>query len=244
MTEGTPHQHNGRSAGARLQVLFENLPPELAPPAPDSAPGRILAATRLLFAQGGLARVSVRAVAQGADVNQAMIHYYFGTKDRLVDAVITQEVLQILRDVMSGIDPQASTADLLARFPLRVLDTLRRDPLRLQLMRLTLSTEPERLRRLVRGLHEHGILGGGHPLLSLIQEAQDDGDVVGVPARSLLLFLMANAYGLVLMDPLTREVIGFALDDDEHWQPHRRHLETLIRHGILTEPETGGRHDA
>lgn len=239
-----PFTSDGRSAGARLRAILDDLPPELAPPPPGSPPGRILAAARLLFAEGGPASVSVRAVAQAADVNQAMINYYFGTKQRLIDAVITQEMLQVIRDVMSGVDPQMSTPDLLAEFPLRILDSLRRDRLRLQLLRITFATEPDRLRTIIRNLGQHGVLGAGHAVASLIVEAQAAGDVVDLPARSVLLYLIANAYGLVLMEPMAREVVGFVLEDDAHWQPHRRNLRTLIRHGILARPDAGGQDHA
>ena len=40
----------------------------------------------------------VRAVARHAGVNVAMINYYFGTKDKLVDAVLTQELQLLLRE--------------------------------------------------------------------------------------------------------------------------------------------------
>jgi TetR/AcrR family transcriptional regulator len=228
------------AAIARLRAMLHDLPAELAPPAPDSPPGRILAATRRLFAGAGLAGVSTRAVARLGRVNQAMIHYYFGSKDRLIDAMIAQELLQVLRDVLEGLDERAPRPDVLAHFPLRILDTLRRDPLRPSLLRLTLSTEPERLRRVIRTLGRHGLLGASRALAELIAEAQAAGEVVPVPVRSVLLFLVANAYGLVLMEPVARDVADFALDDDAQWREHRASLGTLIRGGILVQSEQGG----
>ena len=45
---------------------------------------RILAATRALIAEQGWNRVTTRKVAERANVNNALVHYYFGTKRALL----------------------------------------------------------------------------------------------------------------------------------------------------------------
>ena len=49
---------------------------------------RILASARELFAQNGIDRTSIRAVAAGAGVDAALVHHYFGTKEQLFAAAI------------------------------------------------------------------------------------------------------------------------------------------------------------
>jgi AcrR family transcriptional regulator len=49
---------------------------------------RILASARELFAQNGIDRTSIRAVAAGAGVDAALVHHYFGTKQQLFAAAI------------------------------------------------------------------------------------------------------------------------------------------------------------
>ena len=221
-----------------LRDLLAELPSDLQPPAPGSPPARILAATRELLATRGPAGVSTRAVASAAGVNQAMIHYYFQSKDRLLDALIGQEILHILRDVIGGLGDVATSAELFVQHPLRMLDALRADPVRMQLLRLVLATEPDRLRRVIRNLGQHGVLGAAGALRALATRARDAGELPDVDPTSVLLFLLASAYGLVLMAPVAREVTGFTLEDDEHWRQHRRNLETLLRHGLLADGRT------
>lgn len=235
MTEHSPPypQPPAETPAARLRALLAQTPADLAPPPPDSPPGRILAATRELFAEGGFTGVPVRAVAAQAGTNVAMVNYYFGSKERLVDAVLLQEIQLLLHDVVTGLDAEAAPAEVLAEFPLRILASLRRDPRRLRLMRLAVSTEPERLRRLIRSLGQAGMLGVSRVLAELVLEAQAEGKLPPLPPRSVLLFLVANAYGLVFMEPIAREVVGFELDDDAHWREHRACLAQLLRGGLL-----------
>jgi AcrR family transcriptional regulator len=49
---------------------------------------RILANARVLFARNGIANTSIRAVAAAADVDSALVHHYFGTKEKLFAAAV------------------------------------------------------------------------------------------------------------------------------------------------------------
>ena len=217
----------------RLRRLLDSTPDDLAPPAPDSPPARILAAARDLCAEHGFTGLTVRAVAQQAGVNPAMINYYFGSKDRLVDALLTQQLHQLMNDVVNGLDQDAAGEQVLAEFPLRILESFRRDPQRMHLIRVAVSTEPDRFRRIIRSLGEHSVLGVSRVLRDLVADMQQAGRVVPLPPRSVLLFLMATAYGLIFMEQIAREVTGFELDDDQQWGEHRDSLGLLLRHGLL-----------
>jgi AcrR family transcriptional regulator len=49
---------------------------------------RILDNARVLFARNGIASTSIRAVAAAAGVDSALIHHYFGTKEKLFAAAV------------------------------------------------------------------------------------------------------------------------------------------------------------
>ena len=49
---------------------------------------RILVNARVLFARNGIASTSIRAVAAAAGVDSALVHHYFGTKEKLFAAAV------------------------------------------------------------------------------------------------------------------------------------------------------------
>ena len=49
---------------------------------------RSLGAAECLFAEQGISGTSLRALTRSADVNLAAVHYYFGSKEQLLDAVV------------------------------------------------------------------------------------------------------------------------------------------------------------
>ncbi|OBI13068.1 TetR family transcriptional regulator [Mycobacterium sp. E2327] len=65
---------------------------------------RILTSARELFARNGIRNTSIRAVAAAAGVDSALVHHYFGTKEKLFAAAVhipidPMEVIGALREV-------------------------------------------------------------------------------------------------------------------------------------------------
>jgi AcrR family transcriptional regulator len=90
---------------------------------------RLLDAAVACFAADGVAATSLRSIALKAGVTPALVHYYFGSKEQLLDAFIAERVapiVQALRESLleAGSDPRALLAafvrgihDVVARFP-------------------------------------------------------------------------------------------------------------------------------
>ncbi|MBB5160079.1 TetR family transcriptional regulator [Mycobacterium sp. AZCC_0083] len=58
------------------------------PPGPSDTRDRILASARELFARNGIDKTSIRAIASAAEVDAALVHHYFGTKQQLFVAAV------------------------------------------------------------------------------------------------------------------------------------------------------------
>lgn len=73
---------------------------------------RLLDAAVACFAADGVAATSLRGIALQAGVTPALVNYYFGSKEQLLDAFITERVtlaVQVLRESLleAGDDPRA-----------------------------------------------------------------------------------------------------------------------------------------
>jgi AcrR family transcriptional regulator len=58
------------------------------PPGASDARDKILASARELFSHNGIGNTSIRAIASDAGVDPALVHHYFGTKEKLFTAAI------------------------------------------------------------------------------------------------------------------------------------------------------------
>jgi AcrR family transcriptional regulator len=82
---------------------------------------RLIEAARAEFAAHGIAGARVDRIAAAAEANKAQIYHYFGSKDRLFDAVWETLVKQVVQ--AAPIDPSD-----LAGFAARLAETYAADP--------------------------------------------------------------------------------------------------------------------
>jgi AcrR family transcriptional regulator len=104
---------------------------------------QILDAAERLFAERGIDAVSIRSIVSEADVNLAAIHYHFGSKEALVEAVFERRVGPMNRERLALLDECESRA---GDGPLEVEDIVRA----LVGPAIRLSHEPERGRVFMR----------------------------------------------------------------------------------------------
>ena len=67
----------------------------MAAPHTQKTRDRVLDAAELLFAEQGIRATSLRAITREAGVNLAAVHYHFGSKEGLLDAVIERQALPV-----------------------------------------------------------------------------------------------------------------------------------------------------
>lgn len=61
----------------------------------------ILLVAETLFAQNGFEKTSVRAIAKDAQINVAMVSYYFGSKEKLLEALIIYRTKDLRFEITS-----------------------------------------------------------------------------------------------------------------------------------------------
>src|SRR3954469_21712946 len=69
----------------------------------------LLAAALKLFAEQGIEGVSIRAVNREAGLGPASVHYHFGTKEALLDAVLHQYGDHVLERIKARASELAET---------------------------------------------------------------------------------------------------------------------------------------
>ena len=61
---------------------------------------RILDAAHVVFLRRGTAGARMQEIAKEADVNSALLHYYFRSKERLAEAVFQRAAMQLMPAVI------------------------------------------------------------------------------------------------------------------------------------------------
>jgi AcrR family transcriptional regulator len=206
------------------------MPDHAAPPAPDGAApttrDALLAAAREEFAEHGIAGARVNRIAGRAGVNKERIYGYFGSKEKLFDAVM-KDALDELAEITAGLgdDP--------AEYVARLFDHHRRHPALLRLL-------------MWEGLYDRQ----GELPEQRWRVERCRGAVASLAARlgrepspeigRLLLSLTALAVMPLAMPQLGRLMVA-EVDDEESAALTREHLVAFVRTAVRGASTTTGR---
>jgi AcrR family transcriptional regulator len=168
----------------------------------------ILTAASRCIIERGHAALSTRAVAKAAGVNQSLIHYYFGTRERLMLAVLDQMNQALLKRQAEMFEAPTTFADKWAQACRFYKEDLASGYVRL-LMELTAlgavnaAVEPEmrKLRGQWRSLLER-----------VVGEALDHFNIRSVSAEVVTTYLVAFWYGMEM-----EMVLGVSEDEGHYW---------------------------
>lgn len=110
---------------------------------------RILAAARSVFIRRGTAGARMQEIAEEAGVNQALLHYYFRSKDRLAAAVFQEVAFRLIPGVAAVLGAELPLAEKVERFVHLYIDTVRTSPFMPAYVLSELHHHPDRLQSLV-----------------------------------------------------------------------------------------------
>lgn len=206
-------------ADGASKPLWENLPEDLREPEPNGPAARLFVAARAVFAERGFDGSSTRAIAERAGLNQALVHYYFGSKEKLYRRVLATSILRLLRHQGEDRVGVLPADDLFVQFPGRLLDWFRQEPETARLLRREIGSGGGRLAALLKELGPRGPRGMLPQLEQAFLLGVEQGRLRDLPFRPLFGCLLALSYGFVLMEPLLRAVFG------EQWPGEADHAE-------------------
>ncbi len=110
----------------------------------DKEKAIVEAATRL-FLDKGFASTSTTEIAKEAGCNQALVHYYFRTKERLFEAVFAEKFQEFVTNILEISEGEASFEEKLRLKIESHYDMLRQNPKLPLLIAYELNTNPKRL---------------------------------------------------------------------------------------------------
>jgi AcrR family transcriptional regulator len=110
---------------------------------------RILDAAHAVFVRRGTAGARMQEIAAEAGVNQALLHYYFRTKDRLAQAAFERAASQFMPAAIHVLASDAPLEEKVGRIVELELDHLARTPYLPGYIISEVTHHPERARQLI-----------------------------------------------------------------------------------------------
>ncbi len=189
---------------------------------------RLLDAAVACFTTDGIAAASLRSIAVAAGVTPAMVNYYFGSKQRLLDAFVAERLLPLIAELGGGIraagdDPRA----LVAAFVRGLHAAVRRSPWLPALWLREVISENGALREVLFSQISKHV---PRVLAARFAALQKEGALAaGLEPRLLVVSLVGLTLFPLAAEPIWRRVLD-APDID--YATLERHTLALLDHGF------------
>ncbi len=169
----------------------------------------ILNAAERLFLEKGFAMTSTTEIAKEVGCNQALVHYYFRTKDKLFDAIFEKKFKIFVSSLLQSSNENASFEEKLKRKIEIHFDMLRANAKMPFLFFNELITNPNRLNSLKEKIQDLPKLVF-QQLEKELQEEIQKGNIRPVTVFDILLTIASLNVFLFLGSPIFKTITGIS----------------------------------
>ncbi|PKN72516.1 MAG: hypothetical protein CVU50_06560 [Candidatus Cloacimonetes bacterium HGW-Cloacimonetes-3] len=212
-------------------IIINEIP---SPPDPETPAGQIFIAATKLFSEKGFRDTTTRAIASLAGVKQVMLHYYFGTKVDLYEAVLKYEGMTMLAVIFGENPHDHSPEELLIDTPIRLMEVMHDNPQWASLLRREIADGATHLRNALKDVSEHGPLGANMHFHDAYVEAVRTGKAVKLPIEAVRECLLAIGYSAIYLAPLISMINERDFHDETVWAEWKLTLSTILKRGLFT----------
>jgi AcrR family transcriptional regulator len=199
---------------------------QIKPPRDGNTERRILDAARTVFVQRGTAGARMQEIAEEAGVNQALLHYYFRSKDGLAAAVFREVAGRLIPTIARILGSDAPLEAKVDEFVHIYIDTVRQNPFVPGYIISEMHHHPERLSDMMTqatGTHPadigKGFLGR---LDAQLAERVAAGTLRHISAEQFFVNLIALCMYPFVARPLITAVLAQDADDFDRFLLQRR----------------------
>jgi TetR/AcrR family transcriptional regulator len=181
----------------------------------------ILQAAEQLFLEKGFALSSTTEIAKRAGCNQALVHYYFRTKDKLFDAIFEKKAKIFFADVIQISDTAPSFEEGLRRAIEAHFDMIRANPHLPFLIVNELTTNPARIESIKRIIGP--TIGGINARIESWLKAEiAKGNIRAIEPFDLLVTIVSLNAALFLAAPIVKQARGISDEEFAKYLDARR----------------------
>jgi AcrR family transcriptional regulator len=186
----------------------------------------ILETAERLFLRKGYAMTSTTEIAREVGCNQALVHYYFRTKDKLFEAIFEKKVRLFVSTLLLVTNEEVSFEEKLRKRIEAHFEIIRANPRIPFLFFNELTTNPERLKAFIEKIREipKSVIDKiGDELQSEIQK----GNIRPMKTFDLIVTIVALNVALFISSPVIRAATGVS-DEEFNEIVERRKKENVL----------------
>ena len=187
----------------------------------------ILEAAERLFLEKGFALTSTTEIAKEVCCNQAMVHYYFRTKDKLFEAIFEKKMKKIFAPFLQDFDFDMPFEQRLTRLIESHFDVIKENPKIPFLFFNELLTNPARVEALKSKISElpKSVIS---KINNELQAEIEKGNIRSMSTMDLLISIVSLNVTIFLLSPIVKNVANMKDEDFKSIIENRKKENVLI----------------
>ena len=169
---------------------------------------RIKEAAKEIFHRRGFDGARMQDIADEAQINKAMLHYYFRSKDLLFEAVFKEAVMKLFPVVISIIESDLDVDEKIKKLIHNYIDFISANPYVPGFVLHELTQNPEKMKQFVA----NNVSMWPQKFFMQIREGVDSGKFIPIEPLQLMVTIVASCIFPFVAKPMLHTLFG--LDQD------------------------------
>jgi TetR/AcrR family transcriptional regulator len=199
-----------------------------------TAKERILEAALKEFASSGYGGGRVDRIAQKADVNKAMLFYYFSSKENLFKIVLTWVLSELIKQVQTVFRDSQVPEDLIEALPRTYIEFFHKNPDILKMIALELVQNPKHISALVSEIFSSVAVPPRELVYNKFLKWKQEGLFSEEDPLQSMMNIVSLSIFSILGVPVVEAIFGLKIDRDKDFFEKRiQSIIHLLKKGML-----------
>jgi len=196
----------------------------------DNTEEKILLAAQEVFIQKGMDGARMQEIADRADINKALLHYYFRTKQKLFESIFKKVFSKIFPNLMELVHSDQPFEEKLGSFLEKYIDLLQRNPFLPTFILKEMNRDPEILAHIIKS---SGVVPAD--IFAMLEREMDAGNIRQMDPRDL----MVNVLGLSIFPVAAGPLLNIMFFDnnkkeyERFLQQRKETVKTFILNSLM-----------
>ncbi len=168
---------------------------------------KIFEAARQVFQSKGLEGARMQEIADRAEINKSMLHYYYRSKEKLFEKVYQLSIIKLIPQIAGLLNEELPLEEKLRNFAVKYLELIQRNPDIPLFILHEMNKNPGRMKTFM--LQEVG--KKIQPFLEQVKNEREKGNTVDLPAEQI----MANVMSLLIFPFIAKPVFQVILNKND-----------------------------
>ncbi len=196
---------------------------------------KILQAASQVFIKKGKQGARMQEIAETANINKAMLHYYFRSKERLYQHVFQREVRTFMENFFQSIPYEGNIKDMLHFFIHNYIDKLQQNPKVMRFMLWEIDNEGQNLKTIMNEIRQEINESPPQKIIEKLSQAISQKKIRPYDPHHLLFNIIGMCISGFLAQPIIPYIFpGIEIKNPDFTEKRKEEIFKLVWNGIRT----------